>query len=406
MTSLLSIVVTSKRSKNMSHAHPGFRLFVVGAGFSRPAGLPLACELFSEVKKIIEIRYGGDTKFHRDLRNYIDYRKACDSSYFDEKMVDLEELMSYLDIEHYLELRGSDTWSSEGNESQLMIRRAIGEVISSRTPQSDRLPDCYYRFAENISTHDTVLTLNYDLILERAMEHVGKPYRLFSRRYKNIGKYTCTVDSDVEEVVLLKLHGSLDWFDDRQYLKLKQDQIDQGLGDHEVHSVFDHRERYKMARLVDGPRPTDDLLLHIHRANDIDAYYACDRTFSAPLVLSPSHVKFVYAEPLLDFWRGMGQAGGTNLGISIVGFSLPAHDEYIRIGLYQMISNYQQSWWNEKILDTLKDNVRLVDFRNSSEGIADLKMRYSFVDTTRAEYFFEGFGNKAVDFLFARPRMA
>ena len=161
-----------------------------------------------------------------------------------------------------------------------------------------------------------------------------------------------------------------------------------------------------MARLVDGPRPTDDLLLHIHRANDIDEYYACDQTFSAPLVLSPSHVKFVYAEPLLDFWRGMGQAGGTNLGISIVGFSLPAHDEYIRIGLYQMISNYQQSWWNEKILDTLKDNVRLVDFRNSSEGIADLKMRYSFVDSTRAEYFFEGFGNNAVDFLFAKPRMA
>jgi hypothetical protein len=117
-------------------------------------------------------------------------------------------------------------------------------------------------------------------------------------------------------------------------------------------------------------------------------------------------VKFVYAEPLLDFWQGMGRAGGYNLGISVVGFSLPGHDEYIRIGLYQMISNYQQSWWNEKMLDTLKDNVRLVDFRTTPEGVADFKSRYGFADSTKVEYFFDGFGDRAVDFLYANPRVA
>jgi len=390
----------------MVQQHPGCRIFVIGAGFSRPAGLPLARELYPEVKRRIEVRHGGDTKFHRDLRNYISYRTSCDGRPLSESDIDLEEFLSYLDIEHYLGLRGSDTWSKEGNESQLMIRRAIGEVIHSRTPPADRLPDCYYRFAENISTRDTVLTLNYDVILERAFEHVGKPYRLFQSRYKSVEKYSCTVDSDVEEVALLKLHGSLDWFDDRQYLETKQELQELGMVNVEAHSVFDHRERYGLSPLAEGPRPTDDLLLHIHRARNIDVYYAQDRNFSAPLILSPSHVKFVYAEPLLDFWRGLGRAGGYNLGISVVGFSLPSHDEYIRIGLYQLISNYQKSWWNEKMLNTLKDNVRLVDFRTNPEGVVDFKSRYGFVDSTKAKYFFEGFGDRAVDFLFASPRVA
>ncbi len=388
----------------MMQPHPGFRIFIIGAGFSRPAGLPPASELYMEVKRRIEARHGGDTKFHRDLRNYIDYRTSCDGRPLQENDVNLEAFLSYLDIEHYLGLRGSDTWSREGNESQLMIRQAIGEVIHSKTPAADRLPNCYYRFAESLSTRDTILTLNYDVILERAFEHVGKPYRLFPSRYKSVSKHSCTVDSDIEEVALLKLHGSLDWFDDRQYLEIKQDYVEQGADHLEVHSVFDHRERYKLAPLAEGPRPADDLLLHIHRARDIDAYYRLDRNFGAPLILSPSHVKFVYAEPLLDFWRGMGRTGGYNLGISVIGFSLPSHDEYIRIGLYQMISNYQQSWWDEKMLDTLKDNVRMVDFQSGSEGIAEFKTRYSFVDPTRAEYFFDGFGDNAVDFLFANPR--
>lgn len=116
-------------------------------------------------------------------------------------------------------------------------------------------------------------------------------------------------------------------------------------------------------------------------------------------------MKFVYSEPLLGFWNGMGRAGGYNLGISVVGFSLPKHDEYIRVGLYQMISNYQQSWWNEKMLGSmLKDNVRIVDFRHNENGIAELKSRYNFVDATKADYFLAGFGNDAIEFLFSQSR--
>ena len=390
----------------MNASHPGFRIFILGAGFSQPAGLPLASELFSEVCHSIRSYYGRDTKFERDLKNYLRYRKACDQTDHPLSETDLEEFMSYLDIEHYLTLRGSDTWSNEGNESQLMIRKEIGRVIQNRTPPAESLPDVYYRFVERLSLQDVIITLNYDILLERALEFIGKPYRLFPCHFKKIGYQLNEVDSDIEELTVLKLHGSVDWFDDRGYLESRAVLDKQGATNVQIHSVFDQPERFGAELLVKGPRPLDDPLLHIYRIRKVDEYYKRDGNFNAPFILSPSHVKFLYAEPLLSFWYGIGRWGGYNLGISVIGFSLPRHDEYIRIGLYQMISNYQGSWWNDKLLDVLRDNVRFVDYRCSQEDIVEYKQNYCFVNSSRAEYLFGGFNDKAIAFLFDHPREA
>ena len=386
--------------------HPGFRIFILGAGFSRPAGLPLATELYTAVRARINARYGSETKFSRDIHNYLEYCSDCGVTGQTEDNLDLELFMSYLDIEHYLGFRGSDTWSQEGNESQLMIRKAIGEVIDDRTPSADRLPDFYYRFAENLSAHDTVLTLNYDLVLERALSIVGMPYRRFPNRFQSLYQNGGILDSKIEELVLLKLHGSVDWFDDRQYLELKSTFERQGATYLPDHSVFADPTRYGLKPLAEGLQPKDDSLQHIHWIEKVSEYYALDRGFNAPFILSPSHVKFVYAEPIMSFWRGIGRSGGYNLGVSIVGFSLPAHDEYIRIGLYQMLSNYG-SWWNERMLDNrLKDYARFVDYRTSEEQIADYHLRYRFADPERSRFNFGGFGPDAIDFLFHQPREA
>ncbi|MEQ9059452.1 MAG: SIR2 family protein, partial [Gammaproteobacteria bacterium] len=329
----------------------------------------------------------------------MDYRRDCDRIEIDESTIDLEELMSYLDIEHFLELRGSKAWSAEGNEAQIMIKKAIGSVIHGSTPSASSLPQIYYDFAEAVSTRDVIITLNYDVLLERAFEHVGKPYRLFPDRYKSVTRTSGVIDSDVEEVTILKLHGSVDWFDDRHYLESKAYLREFDGADINLHSVFDNPERYGAERIVSGPRLPDDPLLHIFRIREVDEYYRSDAGFNAPFLLSPSHVKFVYAQPLLGFWYGMGRAGGYNLGISVVGFSLPAHDEYIRIGLYQMISNYQYSWWDEPLLDVLKDYVRLVDLKQAESDVSDFKKRYQFLEHERTKFYFDGFNSSAIDFL-------
>jgi hypothetical protein len=208
----------------------------------------------------------------------------------------------------------------------------------------------------------------------------------------------------VEELVLLKLHGSVDWFDDRQFLEIKASLERQAVTRSTIHGIFDRPDRFNARPLVDGLLPPGDALRHIHWIERVDDYYATDVGFVAPFILSPSHIKFVYAEPIMSFWRGFGRTGGYNLGLSVIGFSLPPHDEYIRIGLYQMLENYG-SWWDSPMLGgLLKDFARFVDFRDTEESVKDYHGRYAFVDHERSRFFFGGFGHQAIDFLFAQRR--
>ena len=312
--------------------------------------------------------------------------------------------MSYLDIEHYLKFRGSKAWSSEGNESQLMIRRAIGHVIHSRTPRPEEIPDVYLRFAESLSLRDVVFTLNYDLVLENALQAVGKPFRRYPYRFTSISDDGGIVDSDTQEIVILKLHGSIDWFDDRVFLELLASRRRLGSTARPRHSVFHDLSRCGAKPLVDGILPPGDTLRHLHYISDLDEFYQASEDLDAPFLLSPSHVKFVYAEPILSFWHGIGLIGGHNLGLSVVGFSLPEHDEYIRIVLYQMLSNYA-SWWDDLMLgDLLKDYARFVDYRPTPEKQEEYQRRYSFAAPARSRFHFGGFDLDAIDFLFDQRR--
>lgn len=384
--------------------HPGFRIFILGAGFSRPAGLPVATELYPAVKALIEGLHGTETKFDRDLEKYLTYCEDCGVSGQTKDSLDLEMFMSYLDIEHFLELRGKDTWSREGNESQLMIRKAIGKVIHDSTPET--LPDFYYKFAEMLSPRDIVLTFNYDLVLEAALAHVGKRFRRYPHRFTAVHEHGGGVlDSDTEEVVLLKLHGSLDWFDDSQFLSLRASLQAQGLSKSNLHSVFDDPKRYGVQPLVDGLLPPNDPLAHLHVIQNVSRYYSQDGGFNAPFILSPSHVKFVYASPIMSLWNGLGRAGGYNLGVSVIGFSLPPHDEYIRIGLHQMLNNYS-SWWEEPLFDNFKDYVRFVDYKPSQAEMDAYMERYRFAGAERSKFYFGGFGTDSLEFLFNQPRTA
>lgn len=379
------------------------RLFILGAGFSCPAGLPTAAGLFPLICKSIESDIGKDTQFHADLKNFISYKRKCDSISISEDGIDLEEFMTYLDIEHSLGLLGSDTWSDEGNVTQLMIRQAIGSIISERTPLSNKLPDVYYQFASNLTTLDTVFSFNYDLVLERAFAHVGKPFRRFPDRYKKISLLSAEVDTSTDETILLKMHGSIDWFDIRTYQELEAVRKATNSPGLPNDPIFANPSNYGARPLVEGLLPQSDNLKYVYEIANSDSFYQSKGQLKAPLLLSPSHVKFLYADPLLSFWNGLNRCGGYNQGLSVIGFSLPKHDDYIRMIIYNMTNNYK-SWWNEKIAGRTKDYMRFVDLRRSYDEIQGLKERYRFVDPNYSRYHFDGFNENAIKFLFENKR--
>ena len=151
---------------------PHYRLFILGAGFSKPAGLPLARELLDsvrrEVRRYSQERGGEDGTLEQDIGEW--------TKLYPKKRVDLERVLAYSHRKHYLRLRGSDESFEDGSRSIVAARRAIQRILIDRTPADT--PSLYRRFSRHLSSNDLVLTFNYDTLLEQSLDAIGKLYTL------------------------------------------------------------------------------------------------------------------------------------------------------------------------------------------------------------------------------------
>ena len=98
-----------------------FRIFILGAGFSHAAGLPLGEELWNLARTRASDCTGRAGHFKEDMESYLQYRLECDGLAMRPEEIDFEDFLGFLDLEHYLGLAGSDTWSHDGNESQVLL---------------------------------------------------------------------------------------------------------------------------------------------------------------------------------------------------------------------------------------------------------------------------------------------
>lgn len=325
-----------------------FGVYILGAGFSKPAGLPLAPELWEEVRHRGLRLSGRAEQFREDLEEYIDYRQRCDGTTLAVEEANLEDFMTFLDVEFHLGLRGKDTWSSQGNEAQVVVKTLIGEVLTERMPA--KIPDLYLKFARILRPDDYVLTFNYDTLLERALEETGVPFRLFPDRLKpNPHGGGMLVDTSKEEVIVLKLHGSIDWFDRTEYSRLQAEFARRGLAPENARNlVFQDPSRFGLSPLLQGPRFPDDPLREMFRVRDIEGLYKSDPLFlETPSLLNPSSMKILFSQKFREFWWGFGYVGRMNFRMAIIGFSLPPQDEYARQAIYRLVRNYQNVSWDE-----------------------------------------------------------
>lgn len=384
---------------------PKFRLIILGAGFSRPAGFPLAIDLWKEIREVAANTHPDYRayKFNEDLQNYIEFRKEADGCALTPETVDFEDLMRFLDVEHYLGLRGGDTWSEDGNEGTVVTKFLIGRILARYVNELEDVPELYLEFARRLNPYDIVITFNYDTLLELALDAIGKPYRLFTNRYASIDEFGGIVDSsrDEDEVVILKIHGSIDWFDRSRFERLIAYYERQKAPPPED-VIFSHDADLGLERLVDGPRFETDPLKNIYRAKNLKALYAKDLLFTAtPRLLPPSAAKLLYAREMNDFWDGMGRAGYHNFGMAIIGFSLPAQDEYARQILYELVTHYQRHSWDQELFGLKKSPLAIVDFFPDAASETQFRERYRFVDWSRADLSGKGFDLASLDKVFA-----
>ena len=278
----------------------------------------------------------------------------------------------------------------------------IGEILTNHLPPKQNIPELYLEFARCLQPNDYVLTFNYDVLLERALDAVGKPYRLFPDRYESVSRFSGIVDTSKDEVIILKLHGSIDWFDRSQYIESVKTYKEQGVNSLPEHIVFNSKAHWGLTKILDGPRHDNDPLLNMYRVADIEGLYKQQIMFRAtPWILSPSTYKIVYAGTLGDFWNGLGVSGGNNFGMAIIGCSLPFHDIYARQTIYSLVKNYQKVNWGEEVFGLKKTPLVLVSHKVTKSEQENFKKIYRFVDFDKAHLHMSGFNLEAVDKIFS-----
>ena len=184
------------------------RVFIFGAGFSKPAGMPLATELLPLLQQELEL---GDMREWLDgLSERLAWLSGSDQQ-ADSFTLNIEQVFHYahFDIEvhrlkqHLAPVGRQDGPGTPWNDAESItawlsyLENALRDVIVETEGQANPAP--IMRWAETLDTGDTVVTFNYDTLVETALTKLRRTWNHGTGREGDGGIAVC------------KLHGSIDW---------------------------------------------------------------------------------------------------------------------------------------------------------------------------------------------------
>ena len=341
---------------------PTYRLFVLGAGFSAPAGLPLGNGLLESVRQDVRGsfgRAGWNGTLEQEIEEW--------ASLYPGEMIDLERVLAYSHRKHYLRLLGSDEYFAHGSRSIVAVRRAIQRILIGATP--NETPTVYREFAQQLCPNDLVLTFNYDTLLEQALDDIGKPYTLTPEWWLD------TEPSEFEPkfVDLVKLHGSIDWYDRHYHDSAMRWHAEQG---HDVPNrdpIFGPSPTVPSESLSRGQTKVfgSHLLPRVFRVRNHKKYFPIEEKLGStivPFILPPAYDKLLGHDPILDLWENLHRTMDAFSCMAIIGYSMPPYDSYAYETLGRLFVKYQKggdttSWEHRRVpiqLITLSDSRQRV----------------------------------------------
>lgn len=369
---------------------PFSRLFILGAGFSKPAGLPLARELLElvrrEVKSYFECRGGWEGTLEREIREW--------ASLYPGMPVDLEAVLAYSHRKHYLRLLGSDEYFDHGSRSIVAARMAIQRILIAATLGS--APPLYRTFAQKLSPNDVILTFNYDTLMEQALDDVAKPYTLTPEWWLSRD----TPASGQEYVDLLKLHGSVDWYSRKYHDDTTRWYYEQGYDVPDRDPIFGPNPLVKPEALAKGPVEVhgQQILAQVFRVpNHSDHFPFVDGpgSYVVPFVLPLAHDKLLGHDAILDLWENLHRTMDSFSAIVVIGYSMPSYDNYAYEALGQLFIDYQQggdkTYWEQRRVPI--QVITLTDSERSA--LRDMP----FLDPHKTRVWHKGFSNESLTWI-------
>lgn len=273
-----------------------------------------------------------------------------------------------------------------------MIGLTINHCLRKRDKESGQL---YREFATRLKPGDVIITFNYDTLLEIALEELGKEFRYFPFAQANpdwSGFGSNVRNPNSNEIIVLKIHGSIDWFDKSGYSNCTECTKRQPEDRSTAHPVF-ASDRFNPCSLVYSERQNDDPLKMLHRIRNVEDYYVeSDEAIphDVPFIIAPSYNKLLHMTKLRELLKNSLANPPWHNQVVVIGYSLPKYDEYARLALSYVIGGCLCN----------NGKVKFVDYRKTPYSRNEFKCNYRFVDWDRVECCFDGFDEKAISMIF------
>ena len=171
------------------------RVFILGAGFSASAGVPLTAQLLHKAMNKFSSECNGIfQRVDGYARESIEFYEDGDLDY---EEIDFSGLCTFLEFIELREYGGGERWKNKGSREKLALKYYLAKTIAEYTPSQQDIPQLYIDFASQLHERDVVISFNWDGLLENALTAVGKQYT-----------YNWGEDKAIK---LCKLHGSVNW---------------------------------------------------------------------------------------------------------------------------------------------------------------------------------------------------
>ncbi len=266
------------------------RVFILGAGASASCGIAVARDILREAMQRLSKRDAKQSDKVHDLLRYLYPGFSEDLSNYPnvEDFLNLVEMAKEFHTEAYIE---SKRWTEARlQEAAGVTLRAITEYIWEFMAESDRRRVLSGLVGELVRPGDVIVSFNWDFMIDLALEDIDESS-------SPVYSYSSSRDS----VILLKPHGSIDWFEksklpaDKKLIKEMQ---------HRATGVY----FYPYFQLAQNP----DLL-----------------TYPA-FIVPPLAVK-KFGGFLQRVWRDVYRAVAAATELYIIGYSLPREDQFARL---------------------------------------------------------------------------
>ena len=260
------------------------RVFIFGAGVSTHCGYPLTDNLLKEIT--LRLKSNDKDRFH--LLDFIEaFYPNFNRSY--ANYPNIEEVLSLLDVAIEVGYKIPQSKYSHYFQDVSEIKNKI--LINIYNYFFEKLDEvnedmAIFEFADFLKPNDVIITFNWDLNLEKALEGLKK-------------KYAYNLDNkEKERITILKPHGSMNWFK-RKEINLKNE---------------------KKEPLIEGIDNIEvDVFKYLRQPNTV-------KKDIVPYIVPPTIKKTIDSEELKKIWKDIYYVLSHSNEINILGYSLPNID--------------------------------------------------------------------------------